>query len=42
MSRVTGTLAHALLGLLALIKAVQYYLGTFELNFSARGRNRSP
>lgn len=35
----SGVMAHisVLLGLLALIKAVQYYLGTFELNFSARG-----
>jgi uncharacterized protein len=32
-------LAHlsVLLGCLALVKAAQYYLGTFELNFSARG-----
>lgn len=34
-----GALAHlsVLLGLLALVKAVQYYLGTFELVFSPRG-----
>jgi uncharacterized protein len=34
-----GVLAHlsVLLGCLALVKAVQYYLGTFELNFSSRG-----
>jgi uncharacterized protein len=34
-----SVLAHisVLLGLLALVKAAQYYLGTFELNFSARG-----
>jgi uncharacterized membrane protein (UPF0182 family) len=34
-----GALAHVsvLLGALALIKAGQYYLGTFELNFSPRG-----
>ena len=34
-----AVLAHVsvLLGCLALVKAVQYYLGTFELNFSARG-----
>lgn len=33
------TLAHisVLLGLLAVIKAYQYYLGTFQLNFSERG-----
>ncbi|MBA3291300.1 MAG: UPF0182 family protein [Actinobacteria bacterium] len=35
----SGVMAHVsvLLGLLALVKAVQYYLGTFELNFSLRG-----
>ena len=35
----SGVMAHVsvLLGLLALVKAVQYYLGTFGLNFSARG-----
>jgi uncharacterized membrane protein (UPF0182 family) len=35
----SGVMAHVsvLLGLLALVKAAQYYLGTFELNFSARG-----
>jgi uncharacterized membrane protein (UPF0182 family) len=34
-----GALAHisVLLGLLALVKAVQYWLGRYELNFSARG-----
>jgi uncharacterized membrane protein (UPF0182 family) len=34
-----AVLAHVsvLLGCLALVKAVQYYLGTFELNFSPRG-----
>lgn len=34
-----GALAHVsvLLGLMALVKAVQYYLGTFGLNFSSRG-----
>jgi uncharacterized protein len=34
-----AVLAHlsVLLGCLALVKAVQYYLGTFELNFSERG-----
>ncbi|MDQ3953011.1 MAG: UPF0182 family protein [Actinomycetota bacterium] len=34
-----GALAHVsvLLGLMALVKAVQYYLGTFGLNFSERG-----
>lgn len=34
-----GALAHisVLLGLLAVIKAVQYWLGTFQLNFSERG-----
>ena len=34
-----SVLAHisVLLGCLALVKAVQYYLGTFELNFSPRG-----
>lgn len=34
-----GALAHVsvLLGLMALVKAVQYYLGTFALNFSERG-----
>jgi uncharacterized membrane protein (UPF0182 family) len=34
-----SVLAHisVLLGCLALIKAAQYYLGTFELNFSPRG-----
>jgi uncharacterized protein len=34
-----SVLAHisVLLGFLALVKAAQYYLGTFELNFSARG-----
>lgn len=36
---VPGALAHVsvLLGVLALIKSLQYYLGTFQLNFSARG-----
>lgn len=35
----SGALGHlsVLLGLLALVKAVQYYLGTFELVFSPRG-----
>ena len=35
----SGVMAHVsvLLGLLALVKAVQYYLGTFGLNFSPRG-----
>ncbi len=35
----SGVMAHVsvLLGLLALVKAAQYYLGTFELNFSPRG-----
>lgn len=35
----SGVMAHisVLLGLLALVKAVQYYLGTFGLNFSSRG-----
>ncbi|MGH2699378.1 MAG: UPF0182 family protein [Actinomycetota bacterium] len=35
----SGVMAHisVLLGLLALVKALQYYLGTFGLNFSARG-----
>ena len=35
----SGALAHVsvLLGLVALAKAVQYWLGTYELNFSARG-----
>jgi uncharacterized protein len=35
----SGVMAHlsVLLGLLALVKAVQYYLGTFGLNFSERG-----
>lgn len=35
----SGALAHlsVLLGVLALIKAVQYWLGTFQLNFSERG-----
>ena len=34
-----GALAHlsVLLGLLALVKAARYYLGTFHLNFSGRG-----
>ena len=34
-----GALAHVsvLLGLMALVKATQYYLGTFGLNFSERG-----
>lgn len=34
-----GALAHVsvLLGLLALVKAAQYYLGVFHLNFSPRG-----
>lgn len=34
-----GALAHVsvLLGLMAFVKAVQYYLGTFGLNFSERG-----
>nr|MDQ3957835.1 UPF0182 family protein [Actinomycetota bacterium] len=34
-----GALAHlsVLFGLMALVKAVQYYLGTFGLNFSTRG-----
>ncbi|HEX2051557.1 MAG TPA: UPF0182 family protein [Actinomycetota bacterium] len=34
-----GALAHVsvLLGLLAIVKSAQYYLGTFQLNFSARG-----
>ena len=34
-----SALAHisVLLGLLALVKAYQYYLGTFALNFSERG-----
>jgi uncharacterized membrane protein (UPF0182 family) len=34
-----GALAHVsvLLGLIALVKAAQYYLGTFGLNFSQRG-----
>ena len=34
-----GALAHVsvLLGLLALVKAARYYLGTFHLNFSPRG-----
>ncbi|HEX2057540.1 MAG TPA: UPF0182 family protein, partial [Actinomycetota bacterium] len=34
-----GALAHVsvLLGLMALVKAAQYYLGTFGLNFSERG-----
>ena len=36
---VPGALAHisVLLGALALIKSLQYYLGTFQLNFSPRG-----
>ncbi|MGI8774524.1 MAG: UPF0182 family membrane protein [Actinomycetota bacterium] len=36
---VPGALAHisVLLGVLALIKSLQYYLGTFQLNFSPRG-----
>jgi uncharacterized membrane protein (UPF0182 family) len=35
----SGVMGHlsVLLGLLALVKAVQYYLGTFGLNFSERG-----
>jgi uncharacterized membrane protein (UPF0182 family) len=35
----SGALAHlsVLLGALALVKSFQYYLGTFELNFSERG-----
>jgi uncharacterized membrane protein (UPF0182 family) len=35
----SGVMAHlsVLLGLLALVKAAQYWLGTFELNFSERG-----
>ncbi|HEU4480618.1 MAG TPA: UPF0182 family protein, partial [Actinomycetota bacterium] len=35
----SGALAHVsvLLGALALVKAVQYYFGTFQLNFSSRG-----
>jgi uncharacterized membrane protein (UPF0182 family) len=34
-----GALAHVsvLLGLLALVKSFQYYLGTYQLNFSERG-----
>lgn len=35
----SGALAHlsVLLGLLALVKSFQYYLGTYQLNFSERG-----